>query len=40
MSLSYGVLWNGLKKIASKYSGDERESLFAGTAERVYRLDT
>jgi L-fuconolactonase len=39
MSLSYGVLWNGLKKIASEYSPAERESLFAGTAERVYRLN-
>jgi predicted TIM-barrel fold metal-dependent hydrolase len=38
MSLSYRVLWNALKKIASGYSEAERESLFAGTAERVYRL--
>jgi predicted TIM-barrel fold metal-dependent hydrolase len=38
MSLSYRVLWNALKKIANGYSEAERESLFAGTAERVYRL--
>ena len=39
MSLSYRVLWNGLKKIASEYSGGEREALFAGTATRVYSLE-
>jgi L-fuconolactonase len=38
MSLSYRVLWNGLKKLARDYSPAERESLFAGTATRVYRL--
>ena len=39
MSISYRVLWNGLKKIAGAYSGNERAALFAGTATRVYRLD-
>jgi predicted TIM-barrel fold metal-dependent hydrolase len=38
MSLSYRVLWNGLKKIASGCSADERDALFAGTATRVYKL--
>ena len=38
MSLSYAVLWNGLKKIARGCSADERDALFAGTATRVYRL--
>ena len=38
MSLSYRVLWNGLKKLARGCSDDEREALFAGTATRVYRL--
>ena len=38
MSLSYRVLWNGLKKIAREYSTTERDALFAGTATRVYRL--
>ena len=38
-SLSYHVLWNGLKKIASSYSQQEQAALFAGTASRVYRLD-
>ena len=39
MSISYRVLWNGLKKIAHEGSDDERAALFAGTATRVYRLD-
>ena len=39
LSLSYRVLWNGLKKIARDCSDAEREALFAGTASRVYRLD-
>ena len=39
MSLSYRVLWNGLKKIARDASPGERDALFAGTATRVYRLD-
>ena len=36
MSLSYRVLWNALKKLATGCSDDEREALFAGTAARVY----
>jgi predicted TIM-barrel fold metal-dependent hydrolase len=39
LSVSYAVLWNGFKKIASRYSEAEKESLFRGTATRVYRLD-
>jgi L-fuconolactonase len=38
MSLSYRVLWNGLKKLVRGASDDERDALFAGTATRVYRL--
>ena len=37
-SLSYDVLWNGLKKVAARYTPDEQEAMFAGTARRVYRL--
>lgn len=37
-SLSYGVLWNALKKIAAPFSADERDAMFFGTAARVYRL--
>lgn len=39
MSLSYRVLWNGLKKIAAPFSPAERDAMFFGTATRVYRLD-
>lgn len=38
-SLSYRTVWNGMKKIAAQYSRAERDAMFAGTAERVYRLD-
>ena len=38
-SLSYKVLWNGLKKIAAPFSADERDAMFCGTAARIYRLD-
>ena len=37
-SLSYQVLYNGLKKIAAKYSEEEQATMFSGTAIRVYRL--
>ncbi len=39
LSLSYHVLYNGLKKIAAKYSEDEQTAMFSGTASRVYKLD-
>ncbi len=38
LSLSYPILWNGLKKIAASYSDSEQHAMFYGTAERVYRL--
>ena len=38
LSLSYPVLWNAFKKIAAGYSEDEKESLFRGTASRVYKI--
>ena len=37
-SLSYRVLWNGLKKIAAEFTPAEQDALFHGTATRVYRL--
>ncbi|MCP4006887.1 MAG: amidohydrolase family protein [bacterium] len=37
-SISYPVLWNGLKKIVSDFSEDEKNALFSGTATRIYRL--
>jgi len=37
-SLSYRTLWNGLKKIVADHSPSERDAMFFGTAERIYRL--
>ena len=38
LSLSYPVLWNGLKKIVADFSEDEKDAMFGGTASLVYRL--
>ncbi len=38
-SVSYPVLWNAFKKIAKDLSDDEKDALFYGTANRIYRLD-
>ncbi len=38
LSISYHVLWNGLKKIASRYNAAEQQAMFYDTAEKVYRL--
>jgi L-fuconolactonase len=35
----YGTIWNAFKRIAAGVSAEEKASLFAGTAARVYRLD-
>ena len=37
-SLSYAVLWNGLKKMVADFSESEKSAMFYGTASRVYRL--
>jgi L-fuconolactonase len=37
-ALSYHVLWNAFKKMAKQYSESEQDSMFYGTADRVYRL--
>ena len=37
-SLSYHVLWNGLKKIVADFPENEQHAMFYGTAARVYRL--
>ena len=36
---SYVVLWNAFKRVAARYSADEKKALFLGTAARVYRVD-
>jgi len=38
LSLSYHVLYNGLKKIAQGFSQAEKDTMFFGTAARIYRL--
>ena len=38
VSIGYGVLWNGLKKIASDYDEAAKQAMFSGTARRIYRL--
>ena len=38
LSLSYHVLFNGLKKIASEYSEEAQSAMFSGTARRVYNI--
>jgi L-fuconolactonase len=38
VSCSYPVLWNAFKRLAAGYSAADKASLFAGTANRVYRL--
>jgi L-fuconolactonase len=37
-SLSYHVMWNGMKKIVQGFSEDEKDAMFRGTASKVYRL--
>jgi len=34
----YGVTWNAFKRITEGASADEKKALYAGTANRVYRL--
>ena len=38
LSISYQVLYNGLKKIVADFSEEEKDEMFYGTAERIYRL--
>jgi L-fuconolactonase len=38
LSLSYGVYWNAMKKLASQFTENEQSAMFAETARRVYSL--
>ena len=38
-SLSYHVAWNAFKKIAAGFSESEKDSMFRGTAMRVYGIE-
>ena len=39
LSVSYRVLWNALKKIGSQFNEAEKDLMFRGTAQCVYRLE-
>ena len=38
LTVSYRVLWNAFKKVSASRPAADREQLFRGTAERVYRV--
>jgi predicted TIM-barrel fold metal-dependent hydrolase len=38
VSISYPVMWNGMKKIVADFFEDEKHEMFYGTAARVYRV--
>jgi predicted TIM-barrel fold metal-dependent hydrolase len=38
LSVSYHIMWNGMKKIVADFSEVEKHAMFYGTAERVYKL--
>jgi predicted TIM-barrel fold metal-dependent hydrolase len=37
-SISYHVLYNGLKKIVADFSEADKHAMFYGTAARIYKL--
>ena len=37
-SVSYGVLYNALKKMVADYTESEKDAMFGGNARRVYGL--
>jgi predicted TIM-barrel fold metal-dependent hydrolase len=38
-SVDYPVIWNAFKRIAARYSADEKGALFHGAAAKAYRLN-
>jgi predicted TIM-barrel fold metal-dependent hydrolase len=38
LTASYAEIWNGFREITQEYTDDEQLQMFAGTAQRVYRL--
>ena len=38
-SVDYPVLWNAFKRVAARYSADEKRALFYGAAAKAYRLN-
>ena len=39
VSASYPVIWNAFKRVAARYSADEKRALCHGTAAKAYRLN-
>jgi L-fuconolactonase len=39
ISCSYAVLWNAYKRLAQKFSEEEKEDLFSRSASRIYKLE-
>jgi predicted TIM-barrel fold metal-dependent hydrolase len=37
-SVSYAVVWNAFKKMASGFGEDEKDAMFYGTATKFYRI--
>lgn len=38
-SVDYSIIWNAFKRVAARYSADEKRALFHDTAAKVYRLN-
>lgn len=38
LGVSYGVLWNGFKRMVEDFTADEKRALFHDTAARAYRI--
>ena len=38
-SADYAMIWNAFKRVAARYSADEKRALFYGTAAKAYRLN-
>ena len=38
-SVDYPILWNAFKRVAARYSADEKRALFYGAAAQAYRLN-
>ena len=37
-AIGYAVMWNGIKKIVADFPADEKVAMFAGIAEKVYKI--
>jgi predicted TIM-barrel fold metal-dependent hydrolase len=39
MGIGYAALWNALKLVLARLTSREKQAVFSGTANRVYRLE-